>query len=442
LDSFTAITVMEALKRLTSSAVHRTTIVCAIHQPRADIFNMFDSLLLLGKGGHVVYCGATASLNSYFEALQLACPVNSNPADYYMDISSVDPAEEEEGREPHCASTSPSVSPSRARVRFLVQAFQKHCLSAKSSAQSEKGECMEVSVDKGDYASTWTDQVKTLSQRALMNTLRDPWNFVGGMIQALLLSVVITAIFWQLPESFAAIESRCGLLYITTTLLPYILMISLVERYCSDLKIFDREQQDDMYSPSAYFVASVVAGLPQLVLQPVLYCFPPYFGCTLRPGAQHFLTFVCVNIALACTTSGLAWCCASLQRPLAVASLIANMNFTFICLTAGYLVNLTTLPVYINWVQFISFLNYSYQIVMNNEFANQVLGGCPYNDDASCQSYDGNYILSSRGIGVDNYSTTWPVLFSICLIYHIFACLVLSNVKFPLNGTIFIYFQR
>lgn len=35
------------------------TILAVIHQPRYEIFQMFDNVLLLGKGGRTVYLGPT-----------------------------------------------------------------------------------------------------------------------------------------------------------------------------------------------------------------------------------------------------------------------------------------------------------------------------------------------------------------------------------------------
>ncbi len=54
LDARAAMTVVSALRKIASSG---RSIVCTIHQPSAELFFMFDSLLLLQKGGHQVYFG-------------------------------------------------------------------------------------------------------------------------------------------------------------------------------------------------------------------------------------------------------------------------------------------------------------------------------------------------------------------------------------------------
>lgn len=64
--------------------------ICSIHQPRADVFHKFDAVLILSKGGHAVFCGTTDSLINYFSDLGYRCPDTSNPADYFVDLSSIE----------------------------------------------------------------------------------------------------------------------------------------------------------------------------------------------------------------------------------------------------------------------------------------------------------------------------------------------------------------
>jgi ABC-type multidrug transport system ATPase subunit len=65
LDTFTARKVGEILKELAQSG---RTIVSTIHQPSAELFFMFDDLLLLAEG-QTLYFGPTTGVISYFERL-------------------------------------------------------------------------------------------------------------------------------------------------------------------------------------------------------------------------------------------------------------------------------------------------------------------------------------------------------------------------------------
>ncbi len=109
LDSFTAYYVCHTLKGL---ARRGRTVLATLHQPRADIFTLFDNLLLLSKS-HVVYCGPTANVIAHFMALPRslvpACPGDCNPADWLLDVTSVD------------ARTPEALTTSRMRVRKLAK---------------------------------------------------------------------------------------------------------------------------------------------------------------------------------------------------------------------------------------------------------------------------------------------------------------------------------
>jgi len=52
------------------------TIVSVIHSPSAQAFRQFDDLLLLGKGGRVVYFGPIEKATQYFERIGFPCPPN------------------------------------------------------------------------------------------------------------------------------------------------------------------------------------------------------------------------------------------------------------------------------------------------------------------------------------------------------------------------------
>lgn len=82
LDATAASSIMELLKALSRLGI---TIVTIIHQPRQEIYESLDDLILLGKG-RMLYCGATPSCLPYFEGCGFKFPRNQNPADVLMDI--------------------------------------------------------------------------------------------------------------------------------------------------------------------------------------------------------------------------------------------------------------------------------------------------------------------------------------------------------------------
>ena len=62
------------------------TIAAVIHQPSYEIFQMFDDILLLAKGGRTAFYGPEKQVQGYFEGLGYALPQSTNTADVYMDI--------------------------------------------------------------------------------------------------------------------------------------------------------------------------------------------------------------------------------------------------------------------------------------------------------------------------------------------------------------------
>ena len=61
-------------------------IVACIHQPKFEVFKLFDQVLLLGQGGMTVYHGPTSGMTEYFDSRGFPCPSKANPADFYMDV--------------------------------------------------------------------------------------------------------------------------------------------------------------------------------------------------------------------------------------------------------------------------------------------------------------------------------------------------------------------
>ncbi len=64
-------------------------ILCTIHQPSSLLFESFDRLLLLERGGETVYFGDIGQdshiIREYFARNGAHCPPNVNPAEYMLE---------------------------------------------------------------------------------------------------------------------------------------------------------------------------------------------------------------------------------------------------------------------------------------------------------------------------------------------------------------------
>ena len=86
LDAFTARHVMETLQKL---ARRGRTVLVSIHQPRYDVYALLDDVVLLSRG-RLVWAGAKESMMRHFADLGHPCPALVNPADFILDLSSID----------------------------------------------------------------------------------------------------------------------------------------------------------------------------------------------------------------------------------------------------------------------------------------------------------------------------------------------------------------
>jgi ABC-type multidrug transport system ATPase subunit/ABC-type polysaccharide/polyol phosphate export permease len=67
----------------------RKTMILSIHQPRYDIFQEIDEVILLSRGS-LIWSGSTQEMIQHFYDLGYPCPSFVNPADFILDLTSID----------------------------------------------------------------------------------------------------------------------------------------------------------------------------------------------------------------------------------------------------------------------------------------------------------------------------------------------------------------
>lgn len=136
LDAFTANSIMEVLHGLANEG---RTIILTTHQARSDLFKTFGNVLLLARGGRQAYAGPAKDMLGYFNALDYRCPQHTNPADFALDLFTVDLRGAQEEVE------------SRKRVSHLVDSWshvteQPQCVEEPLPPQREIDEAEKVDI--------------------------------------------------------------------------------------------------------------------------------------------------------------------------------------------------------------------------------------------------------------------------------------------------------
>jgi ABC-type multidrug transport system ATPase subunit len=85
LDAYNAYNVVESLVSLARN--YGRTVIMTIHQPRSNIYALFDRLVLLAKG-RLIYSGlAKDEAIQHFKNMGYECPLGFNLADYLVDLT-------------------------------------------------------------------------------------------------------------------------------------------------------------------------------------------------------------------------------------------------------------------------------------------------------------------------------------------------------------------
>lgn len=186
LDSFNALNVMTSLRHL---AVNGRTIVSTIHQPRSSIFALFDQLCLLSEG-RVMYFGPAKDAVPYFAGLNFQSPAQFNPADFFLDLLSVDPRSAD--RELN----------TQARVEYLGNKFeaQSEPLMVDGPHQDvEAGAGEEGSKDEQlkdtEFQTSWVNEFIVLCSRSTRLAVREKASNVVRLGQVIFFSIILGLIW-------------------------------------------------------------------------------------------------------------------------------------------------------------------------------------------------------------------------------------------------------
>lgn len=192
-----------------------------IHQPSSELFQVFDRLLLLKKGGETVYFGElgenSSTLIDYFGArTDLKCGPQDNPAEYILEAIGAGASS--------TASTLPKLgSEEKYTDDDLFIAQDWHGLWKESdefhvaqrqieefhSTYQAKVSAADTAADSGRrYAAHTTTQIYLVTQRAFQNYWRDSNYIIAKIMLNIAAGLFVGFSFWASPDNIAGLQTK------------------------------------------------------------------------------------------------------------------------------------------------------------------------------------------------------------------------------------------
>ncbi|XP_026969697.1 ATP-binding cassette sub-family G member 8 [Sagmatias obliquidens] len=394
LDSFTAHNLVKTLSRL---AKGNRLVLLSIHQPRSDIFRLFD-LVLLMTSGTTIYLGAAQHMVQYFTAAGHPCPRYSNPADYYVDLTSIDRRSQEQE-----VATREKAQSLAALFQERIRGFDDFLWTVESREQGV-GTYVQSPASPRDTNPLQPptklpgplQQFDMLIRRQISNDFRDlPALLIHGA-EACLMSLIIGFLYYGHGAVKLSFMDTVAVLFMIGALVPFNVILDVIAKCHSERALLYYELEDGLYTAEPYFFAKILGELPEHCIYIIIYGMPTYWLANLRPGPEPFLLhFLLVWLVVFCCRT-MAMATAALFPTFHMSSFFGNALYNSFYLTGGFMISLDNLWTVPAWISKMSFLRWCFEGLMQIQF-----GGHTYHLAAGNITIPipGDMILNAMGLG-------------------------------------------
>ncbi|XP_031211409.1 ATP-binding cassette sub-family G member 8 isoform X2 [Mastomys coucha] len=365
LDSFTAHNLVKTLSRL---AKGNRLVLISLHQPRSDIFKLFD-LVLLMTSGTPIYLGEAQHMVQYFTSIGHPCPRYSNPADFYVDLTSIDRHSKEQE-----VATMKKAQSLAALFLEKVQGFDDFLWKAEAKELNTGtytvSQTLTQNTDYGTAAELpgMIQQFSTLFRRQISNDFRDlPTLLIHGA-EACLMSLIIGFLYYGHEAQQLSFMDTAALLFMIGALIPFNVILDVVSKCHSERSMLYYELEDGLYTAGPYFFAKILGELPEHCAYVIIYAMPIYWLTNLRPVPELFLLhFMLVWLVVFCCRA-MALVASAMLPTFHMSSFFCNALYNSFYLTAGFMINLDNLWIVPAWISKLSFLRWCFSGLMQIQF--------------------------------------------------------------------------
>ena len=270
LDSQSAFNIVRFLKKLAAAG---QSILCTIHQPNSALFENFDRLLLLQRGGECVYFGDIGKdavvLLEYFRKNGAICPSNANPAEWMLDAIGAGQASRIGSKD---WGDIWQASSELADTKEAIRRIKAERIATMGSHRK---------TNEKEYATPLWHQIKIVNRRTHLSFWRSPNYGFTRFFNHVAIALLTGLTFLQLDDSRSSLQERIFVIF-QAVVLPAIIISQVEPKYDFSRLIFYRESAAKAYRQFPFALSMVLAEMPYSILCAVGFFLPLYY----LPGFQ------------------------------------------------------------------------------------------------------------------------------------------------------------
>ncbi|KAJ3330847.1 hypothetical protein HDU76_004693 [Blyttiomyces sp. JEL0837] len=195
LDAATSLALLKLIKNM---ARERGMIVLmTIHQPRVEVLDLLDSLIILSRG-KTMWFGPTSDALTHFSRLGFNLPPKTNPTDFFLDIVTFD------------ARTQELKETTTGRIELFDKEWRKLSEADKSELVTSSTPQFDIEDDER-WSLSWFSEAAILLERNMKDLGRNAeslWVTVG---QSVFIVILMGFTFFKVDNDDAGIQTRLGL---------------------------------------------------------------------------------------------------------------------------------------------------------------------------------------------------------------------------------------
>ncbi|CAF0826300.1 unnamed protein product [Adineta ricciae] len=401
LDGSMAFVICDAMRKLCNQG---KTIVCTIHQPSSEIFELFDTLYLLAEG-RVAYFGSRKKAQDFFGSLGYNAPANYNLSDFYIQTLAILPFDREASLE---------------RVEHICDEYEKTPLYAQHVGEAEQYHTIDddqtntlssVFNRSPKYKAGFFRQLTWLLWRSTIDTFRNPFELRLRLLISIVLSILFGLVFLRLEYNQQAFQNISAVIMVLIVNIAFSTVQKNADGINRQLPLVLKEHDDGIYRTLPYYIARMVLELPSCALSIFILGTIVYWMANLYDNTQHY--FILQGILILCgivSVSVGTLIGVSMPTPDAAAALIVPVVLPLFVF-AGFFINAKTIPNWLIWLKYISWLYYGNEMGLINQWKDVTSIDCGTAPADACFK-NGTDVLNYYGFKESNYNRNLGLLFA------------------------------